>query len=172
MEMHSSAICGVIVLFLAFVDFSTVCNAESESNFTVTLPKAGHCPRRLNVVPSKRACDCDEDCPGDHKCCVFDCGAVCVPPVFKKPGVCPPRRWGAGMCAEFCSDDSNCPNNEKCCSNGCGHQCIAPYTVKPGRCAQPKGTPMCAEYCYHDGQCPGEQKCCRTTCGHSCSEPC
>lgn len=25
---------------------------------------------------------CDEDCPEDHKCCVFDCGAVCVPPAF------------------------------------------------------------------------------------------
>nr|ACM08205.1 Antileukoproteinase precursor [Salmo salar] len=89
-----------------------------------------------------------------------------------KPGVCPRRRWGSGMCAEFCSNDSNCPNDEKCCHNGCGHECIAPYTVKPGRCALPKGTPMCAEYCYHDGQCPEEQKCCRTTCGHACSEPC
>uniref|UniRef100_A0A4W5NR72 WAP domain-containing protein n=1 Tax=Hucho hucho TaxID=62062 RepID=A0A4W5NR72_9TELE len=89
-----------------------------------------------------------------------------------KPGMCPRRRWGSGMCAEFCSNDSDCPNDEKCCHNGCGHECIAPYTVKPGRCALPKGTPMCAEYCYHDGQCPEEQKCCRTTCGHACSEPC
>ncbi|XP_052338831.1 WAP four-disulfide core domain protein 18-like isoform X2 [Oncorhynchus keta] len=89
-----------------------------------------------------------------------------------KPGVCPRRRWGSGMCAEFCSNDSDCPNDEKCCHNGCGHECIAPYTVKPGRCALPKGTPMCAEFCYHDGQCPEEQKCCRTTCGHACSEPC
>ncbi|KAG7227052.1 hypothetical protein INR49_022399 [Caranx melampygus] len=85
-----------------------------------------------------------------------------------KPGVCPRRRWGSGLCAEFCSNDSDCPGNEKCCHNGCGHECIAPYTVKPGRCALPQGTPMCAEYCYHDGQCPGEQKCCRTTCGHAC----
>lgn len=45
-----------------------------------------------------------------------------------KPGVCPRRKWGAGMCAEFCSNDSDCPNAEKCCHNGCGHQCIAPYT--------------------------------------------
>ncbi|KAI3357306.1 hypothetical protein L3Q82_015763 [Scortum barcoo] len=89
-----------------------------------------------------------------------------------KPGVCPRRRWGSGMCAEYCSNDSDCPNNEKCCHNGCGHECIAPYTVKRGRCALPQGTPMCAEYCYHDGQCPGEQKCCKTTCGHACSEPC
>ncbi len=48
----------------------------------VTLPKPGHCPRLLNVVPSHRGCECDEDCPADHKCCVFDCGAVCVPPAF------------------------------------------------------------------------------------------
>ncbi|XP_054624757.1 WAP four-disulfide core domain protein 3 isoform X2 [Dunckerocampus dactyliophorus] len=89
-----------------------------------------------------------------------------------KPGVCPRRNWGSGLCAEFCSDDSDCPNKDKCCHNGCGHECIAPYKVKPGRCALPQGTPMCAEYCYHDGQCPGEQKCCRTTCGHACSEPC
>uniref|UniRef100_A0A8C7LZE5 WAP four-disulfide core domain 2 n=1 Tax=Oncorhynchus mykiss TaxID=8022 RepID=A0A8C7LZE5_ONCMY len=45
-----------------------------------------------------------------------------------KPGVCPRRRWGSGMCAEFCSNDSDCPNDEKCCHNGCGHECIAPYT--------------------------------------------
>uniref|UniRef100_A0A3B1II23 WAP four-disulfide core domain 2 n=1 Tax=Astyanax mexicanus TaxID=7994 RepID=A0A3B1II23_ASTMX len=99
--------------------------------------------------------------------------SVCEwPSPSTKPGVCPQRKWGSGMCAEYCSDDSDCPNNEKCCHNGCGHECTAPYTVKPGRCTKPKGTPMCAEYCYHDGQCPGEQKCCQTTCGHACSEPC
>ncbi|XP_059915916.1 WAP four-disulfide core domain protein 18-like isoform X3 [Gadus macrocephalus] len=92
--------------------------------------------------------------------------------VTGKPGVCPPRHWGVGMCAEFCSEDNDCPHHEKCCSNGCGHQCTAPYTVKPGRCLAPQLTNMCAEFCYQDGQCPGEQKCCRTTCGHACSEPC
>ncbi|KAM3618890.1 uncharacterized protein V6R79_026429 [Siganus canaliculatus] len=139
----------------------------------LVLPKPGHCPRLLNVVPSHKGCVCDEDCPSNHKCCVFDCGAVCVPPAFTKPGVCPRRTsLGVGLCAEFCSNDSDCPDNEKCCSNGCGHQCTAPHKVKPGRCPLPKGTPMCAEYCYHDGQCPAEQKCCRTTCGHACSEPC
>ncbi|KAJ4934219.1 hypothetical protein JOQ06_007021, partial [Pogonophryne albipinna] len=136
------------------------------------LPKPGHCPRLLNVIPSHKGCECDEDCPADNKCCVFDCGAVCVPPAFTKPGVCPRRNWGSGMCAEYCSNDNDCPNDEKCCHNGCGHECIAPYTVKRGRCALPQGTSMCAEYCYHDGQCPGEQKCCKTTCGHACSEPC
>ncbi|XP_017342964.1 WAP four-disulfide core domain protein 3 [Ictalurus punctatus] len=89
-----------------------------------------------------------------------------------KPGICPRRKWGSGMCAEYCTKDSDCPKEEKCCHNGCGHECITPYTVKAGQCPIPKGTPMCAEYCYHDGECPGVQKCCRTTCGHACSEPC
>ncbi|XP_028266464.1 WAP four-disulfide core domain protein 3 isoform X2 [Parambassis ranga] len=98
--------------------------------------------------------------------------AEAVSKTTAKPGVCPRRTRGFGVCAEYCSNDSDCPSDEKCCSNGCGHQCTKPFTVKPGRCALPKTTPMCAEYCYHDGQCPGEQKCCRTTCGHACSEPC
>lgn len=50
--------------------------------FPVTGPKPGHCPRLLNVVPSRKGCVCDGDCPAEHKCCVFDCGAVCVPPAF------------------------------------------------------------------------------------------
>ncbi|KAM3871954.1 WAP four-disulfide core domain protein 3 [Diretmus argenteus] len=172
MESHASVVCALTLALCAFVDFNIVFAAEADGNQTVSLPKPGHCPRRLTVVPSQKGCQCDEDCPEDHKCCAFDCGAVCVPPAFTKPGVCPRRHWGVGLCAEFCTDDSDCPGNEKCCHNGCGHQCIAPYTVKLGRCALPQGTPMCAEYCYHDGQCPGEQKCCRTTCGHACSEPC
>lgn len=44
--------------------------------------RPGHCPRLLQVVPSQRGCACDEDCPAQHKCCVFDCGALCVPPAF------------------------------------------------------------------------------------------
>uniref|UniRef100_A0A671LFL0 WAP four-disulfide core domain 2 n=1 Tax=Sinocyclocheilus anshuiensis TaxID=1608454 RepID=A0A671LFL0_9TELE len=92
-----------------------------------------------------------------HSACsgMVSLSCICI---TAKPGVCPRRKFGAGMCAEFCVNDSDCPNNEKCCSNGCGHECMAPYTVKPGRCALPKGTPMC--------------KCCPTTCGHACSEPC
>lgn len=158
-------------LVFLFLSLAFVSEASPTHNSTDQL-KPGHCPRRLNVVPSGRGCVCDDDCPGEDKCCVFDCGAVCVPPASTKPGVCPRRRLGSGMCAEFCSDDSDCPKDEKCCHNGCGHECTPPYKVKPGRCGPPKGTPMCAEYCYHDGQCPDEQKCCPTTCGHSCAEPC
>ncbi|XP_076019486.1 WAP four-disulfide core domain protein 3 [Genypterus blacodes] len=162
METHSWAVWALI---LAFVSLNAVFAAGAEG-------KSGNCPRILKVVPSQTGCKCDEDCPGDDKCCVFGSGGVCVPPVFTKPGVCPRRLWGNGMCAEFCSDDSDCPNEEKCCSNGCGHQCMPPYTVKPGRCPRPQGTSMCAEYCHHDGECPERQKCCRTTCGHACTEPC
>ncbi|CAL8254262.1 unnamed protein product [Arctogadus glacialis] len=83
----------------------------------------GQCPRALpDEEPSIRGCTRDQDCPGGHKCCVFDCGAVCVAPAFRKPGVCPPRRGGVGLCAEFCSEDNDCPHHEKCSSNGCGHQ--------------------------------------------------
>ncbi|XP_078391476.1 WAP four-disulfide core domain protein 3 [Cetorhinus maximus] len=89
-----------------------------------------------------------------------------------KPGVCPQRHGGVGVCAEYCTDDSDCPGDEKCCSNGCGHSCAAAQKVKPGRCSLPRGTKMCAEFCHHDGDCPAEQKCCKTTCGHACSEPC
>ncbi|XP_008316926.1 WAP four-disulfide core domain protein 3 [Cynoglossus semilaevis] len=88
-----------------------------------------------------------------------------------KPGRCPRRKWGAGLCAEFCQTDSDCPNEQKCCSNGCGHQCMEPNAVKHGRCPKPQRTHMCAEFCVHDGQCPEKQKCCRTTCGKACTDP-
>uniref|UniRef100_A0A9J8BWZ5 WAP domain-containing protein n=1 Tax=Cyprinus carpio carpio TaxID=630221 RepID=A0A9J8BWZ5_CYPCA len=44
----------------------------------------GFCPARLSsrAVPSR--CSSDEDCPGGHKCCRFDCGPVCVLPVFSE----------------------------------------------------------------------------------------
>nr|QKG82159.1 triple WAP protein [Misgurnus anguillicaudatus] len=168
MKTHVYCLLSVCVVLLCLAGCWTPTAAAPGRNLTVV----SHCPRKLTVAPSSHGCVSDEDCTGQHKCCVFDCGAVCVPPAYTKSGVCPRRRFGAGMCAEFCANDSNCPGNEKCCSNGCGHECTAPYTVKPGRCSLPKGTPMCAEYCYHDGQCPAEQKCCPTTCGHACSEPC
>uniref|UniRef100_A0A3Q2YS24 WAP four-disulfide core domain 2 n=2 Tax=Hippocampus comes TaxID=109280 RepID=A0A3Q2YS24_HIPCM len=171
-SMDKYTVCALVIALGAFVQFKIVFTQNSRNNLTEIRPKAGRCPRLLKVVPSRKGCACDQDCPENHKCCVFDCGAACVPPSLNKPGVCPRRKWGYGQCAEFCYDDSDCPNEEKCCSNGCGHECTVPYKVKPGRCALPQGTPMCAEYCYHDGQCPEEQKCCRTTCGHACSKPC
>ncbi|XP_023660765.2 WAP four-disulfide core domain protein 3 [Paramormyrops kingsleyae] len=164
---------GVLLFLCAVLHlFEWSSSALIAAGHNSTAPKPGHCPKRLTVIPSKRACSGDSDCPALDKCCTFSCGAVCVPAAFTKPGVCPRRKRGSGMCAEFCVDDSDCPKAEKCCYNGCGHECVAPYTVKPGSCTRPSGTPMCAEFCYHDGECPDEQKCCRTTCGHACSDPC
>ncbi|XP_078092176.1 WAP four-disulfide core domain protein 3 [Mustelus asterias] len=155
-----------LTLSILFLD------STSAKGHNSTVIKFGKCPRRLVVAVTKRGCTCDEDCPGPDKCCVFDCGAVCVPPAFRKPGVCPQRHGGVGVCAEYCTDDSDCPDDEKCCSNGCGHSCVSAHKVKSGRCSLPRGTKMCAEFCHHDGDCPAEQKCCKTTCGHACSEPC
>ncbi|XP_031649169.1 WAP four-disulfide core domain protein 2-like [Oncorhynchus kisutch] len=89
-----------------------------------------------------------------------------------KPGVCPVRRWGMGICAELCSNDSDCPNDEKCCHNGCGHDCIAPYTAKPGVCPVRRwGMGICAELCSNDSDCPNDEKCCHNGCGHNCIAP-
>ncbi|XP_029575511.1 uncharacterized protein LOC115166029 isoform X2 [Salmo trutta] len=89
-----------------------------------------------------------------------------------KPGVCPRRRWGIGICAELCSNDSDCPNDEKCCYNGCGHVCIAPYTGKPGVCPRRRwGIGICAELCSNDSDCPNDEKCCYNGCGHVCIAP-
>uniref|UniRef100_A0AAR2JF03 WAP four-disulfide core domain 2 n=1 Tax=Pygocentrus nattereri TaxID=42514 RepID=A0AAR2JF03_PYGNA len=127
-RMKTGLLCFVSLVLLSVAQRPSPAGAAPGRNSTVL--KAGHCPRKLTVIPSSRACVCDDDCPGDDKCCVFDCGAVCVPPAFTKPGVCPRRKWGSGMCAEYCTNDSDCPNEEKCCHNGCGHECIAPYTGK------------------------------------------
>lgn len=45
---------------------------------------SGQCPATLTVVPSLKGCASDRDCSGGHKCCRFDCGPVCVPPVFSE----------------------------------------------------------------------------------------
>ncbi|XP_075898452.1 WAP four-disulfide core domain protein 3 [Nelusetta ayraudi] len=172
MEKHWPALCALILTLAALVHFDTAAASQADAASRVTRTKPGYCPRVLKVVPLHKGCVCDDDCPGNHKCCSVERRDVCVPPAFKKPGLCPRARWGSGVCAEHCYDDSDCPGKEKCCSSGCGHQCTAPYTVKPGRCGLPQRAPMCAEYCYHDGDCAGKQKCCKTSCGHNCSDPC
>uniref|UniRef100_A0A673JCJ1 WAP four-disulfide core domain 2 n=1 Tax=Sinocyclocheilus rhinocerous TaxID=307959 RepID=A0A673JCJ1_9TELE len=104
-----------------------------------------------------------------HSACsgIVSLSCICI---TAKPGVCPRRKFGAGMCAEFCVNDSDCPNNEKCCSNGCGHECMAPYTAKPGVCPRRKfGAGMCAEFCVNDSDCPNNEKCCSN--GYLCFHP-
>ncbi|XP_039632504.1 WAP four-disulfide core domain protein 3 [Polypterus senegalus] len=168
--MKTGETCYLLVLSCVLIGWLDATHATRKDLPTEVKP--GHCPKKLQVTPSKRVCSNDHECPSNDKCCIFSCGAVCVPPAFTKPGVCPRRKTGMGTCAEYCANDSDCPGVKKCCSNGCGHECVKPYIVKPGRCQLPKTTHMCAEFCYHDGDCPEEQKCCRTTCGSACSDPC
>uniref|UniRef100_A0A3Q3EB87 WAP four-disulfide core domain 2 n=1 Tax=Hippocampus comes TaxID=109280 RepID=A0A3Q3EB87_HIPCM len=133
-------------------------------------PKPGECSRNYLLAPSKSGCVSDQDCPGDHKCCVFDCEDVCKPPAFNKPGVCPDTTGQLGYCAFLCFDDRDCSDELKCCRNGCGgYNCMLPFKVKPGRC--PLHQETCVDHCFHDGQCPGDQKCCQAACGHTCSQP-
>uniref|UniRef100_A0A8C1J0M7 WAP domain-containing protein n=1 Tax=Cyprinus carpio TaxID=7962 RepID=A0A8C1J0M7_CYPCA len=112
----------------------------------------GLCPARLTVVPSHRGCTSDKDCPGGYKCCQFDCGPVCVPPVFSDPG-------DPLLCTFF-----------SCCilkwHTVYMHKLkLTVHAVKPGQCPIPEMTPLFAESCFHDGQCPATQKCCPTTGG-------
>ncbi|XP_041859512.1 WAP four-disulfide core domain protein 3-like [Melanotaenia boesemani] len=87
--------------------------------------KKGHCPRIFYGIIWQH-CLKDGDCPGNHKCCLFDRTFACAPPVIK---VCPDTNGRVGLCAEFCSSDRDCSRGFKCCSNGCGHQCTRPVTV-------------------------------------------
>ncbi|XP_030590345.1 keratin-associated protein 5-1-like [Archocentrus centrarchus] len=157
-------------------------------------PVLDDCPRHLNLALARKGC---KDCPRDHICCVCLGEEVCVPPVSKKPGVCPRRCLDFGNCAESCSCDSDCSDHEKCCSNGCGHECM-PAVIeycpwchnhvpspkgcsnfprdhkdeKPGVC--PRKRPdfgHCTKFCSCDSDCPKNEKCCPTKCGHECIAP-
>uniref|UniRef100_A0A671PCD9 WAP domain-containing protein n=1 Tax=Sinocyclocheilus anshuiensis TaxID=1608454 RepID=A0A671PCD9_9TELE len=44
-----------------------------------------------------------------------------------KPGVCPKRFLGVGLCKGLCVNDIDCPKDEKCCSTKCGRKCTHPY---------------------------------------------
>lgn len=48
----------------------------------VTRTKPGYCPRVIKVIPLHKGCVCDDDCPGNHKCCSVERRDVCVPPAF------------------------------------------------------------------------------------------
>ena len=53
------------------------------------------------------------------------------PPGRGKPGSCPFRRTGFGLCINECFSDFSCRGRQKCCSNGCGRECMRPSW---GRC--------------------------------------
>uniref|UniRef100_A0A671L0F5 WAP domain-containing protein n=1 Tax=Sinocyclocheilus anshuiensis TaxID=1608454 RepID=A0A671L0F5_9TELE len=72
-------------------------------------------------------CSRDGNCPNDEKCCSNGCGHQCMPPYKVKPGVCPRRFLGVGLCKGLCVNDIDCPKDEKCCSTKCGRKCTHPY---------------------------------------------
>ncbi len=102
-------------------------------------------------------CSHDGDCPNDEKCCSNGCGHQCTAIsigmllhtnalviffsitvinsviwflcvcITEKPGVCPRRFYGVGLCAELCVNDIDCPNDEKCCRTICGCECASPF---------------------------------------------
>ncbi|XP_026063020.1 WAP four-disulfide core domain protein 18-like [Carassius auratus] len=104
----------------------------------------GFCPVRLTVVPSHQGCSSDEDCPGGQKCCQFDCGPVCVLPVFKKPGQCPIPEM-IPLCAKSCFNDGQCPATQKCCPTTSGLACREPR-------GQGRGQTSCQGSGYGAGQ--------------------
>uniref|UniRef100_A0A672M2X2 WAP domain-containing protein n=1 Tax=Sinocyclocheilus grahami TaxID=75366 RepID=A0A672M2X2_SINGR len=94
---------------------------------------------------------------------------VCI---TEKPGVCPRRFIGVGLCKTLCVSDIDCPKDEKCCSTKCGRECTPPFIEKPGVCpSRSLRIGVCAEMCSHDRDCPNNQKCCSNGCGHQCMAP-
>ncbi|XP_026105973.1 perlwapin-like isoform X2 [Carassius auratus] len=167
--MNARVCCSLTAVLLCL----SVCLSTTDAKGRVT-KKPGVCPRNNVIgicVVRDNYCFNDGDCPNDQKCCSYGCGRQCRSPYKAKPGVCPSKTLGVGLCVTSCSLDSNCPNDQKCCSNGCGRQCMAPYKEKPGVC--PKTTPIikgvCAELCSHDGDCPNDEKCCSNGSGHQCT---
>ncbi|XP_037540430.1 perlwapin-like [Nematolebias whitei] len=88
------------------------------------MPKPGHCPKYFESFAPLKPCHSDRDCPGSDKCCVFDYGSGCAPPIFLQPGICPRGPLNKPPIAPQCDNDEDCSGDEKCCFNGCGHQCM------------------------------------------------
>ncbi|XP_072223280.1 WAP four-disulfide core domain protein 3 [Leuresthes tenuis] len=152
------------VLFFSFGVF-----VQSFMTFHDGHTKPGQCPPQIYGFPSQIGCDCDGDCPDDHKCCEFVCGSVCVPPIFLK-AECPTKHWSIGTCVHACADDHHCPHGKKCCFNGCGYECMIPKIAgKPGNCGFPGFT--CEKHCSDDSNCGGNEKCCHAFCGYTCKDP-
>ncbi|CAG6021348.1 unnamed protein product [Menidia menidia] len=155
--------CAISLLVLSFGIF-----VHSLFKFHDGHTKPGQCPSSLRGFPSGVGCECDGDCPDNHKCCEYHCGNFCLPPVFVR-AECPDNHWSVGTCVNSCSDDHHCPHGKKCCFNGCGHECTVPKIVKPGSCGFPSLT--CEKLCSDDSNCDGNEKCCSAFCGLACREP-
>uniref|UniRef100_A0A8C1P6W1 WAP domain-containing protein n=1 Tax=Cyprinus carpio TaxID=7962 RepID=A0A8C1P6W1_CYPCA len=138
--------------------------------------KPGVCPKIQILGVCEELCSQDGDCLNDEKCCSNGCGHQCMAPSKVKPGVCPRKALGIGLCHVLeCVDDIDCPNDEKCCSTKCGRECTPPFIAKPGMCPRNNVKEpvfgVCAELCSRDSDCPNDQKCCSNGCGHQCMPP-
>jgi len=94
-------------------------------------PKQGNCPAVplgvrsciMFTTPPADACQSDDQCAGDNKCCpTACCKQQCVAPV----GICPPSVPGqVGICIEECGPAKPCTGGKACCTNECGgHVCL------------------------------------------------
>lgn len=131
----------------------------------VTRTKPGYCPRVLKVIPLHKGCVCDDDCPGNHKCCSVERRDVCVPPAFS---TCPclellPLRVWMKLKSLVLLLLSLLPDPAANSSAA---------SEKAGLCPRARwGSGVCAEHCYDDSDCPGKEKCCSSGCGHQCTAP-
>ena len=146
--------------------------------------KPGRCPWQKSppifCITSRDACQSDDECEDDQKCCQFGCGRACALPVSEnKPGKCPRVSENRGVCnkkGDMCNKDTDCPGTRKCCFNGCQRDCSlpeAPQRVKPGVCPgvnaiDPNLCKNTKNECKVDADCFGHLKCCFNGCYNEC----
>ncbi|XP_047230335.1 WAP four-disulfide core domain protein 3 [Girardinichthys multiradiatus] len=162
MGTHWYAIGALILAFGTFVQSYTILFPKDPPT------KPGQCPRFITHFPTGVGCNCDQDCPGDDKCCNYQCGSFCLHPDFIRAEC--PKPSGVGTCDEKCQEDKDCCCGRRCCSNGCGLECMIPKIVKPGHCGL-WSPHECGDFCKDDGYCTGDKKCCPSFCGNFCKDP-
>ncbi|XP_016363099.1 WAP four-disulfide core domain protein 3-like [Sinocyclocheilus anshuiensis] len=134
--MKARVCCSLIAVLLCLSVYLSTTDAKK-----LVTAKPGVCPiYNLDgavFIACLELCSRDGNCPNDEKCCSNGCGHQCMPPYKVKPGVCPRRFLGVGLCKGLCVNDIDCPKDEKCCSTKCGRKCTHPYKVRPGLCLKP-----------------------------------
>ncbi|XP_063231610.1 balbiani ring protein 3-like [Bacillus rossius redtenbacheri] len=150
---------------------------------------AGRCPA-LAVCPGPlAACDGDDDCGGQHKCCASPCGRTCVRPLFtgceqvqaeagRRARALGPQ--GAGARVPRC-DSAGDFEQVQCSADGSKCWCVdaagfeLPGTRAPGRdlanCSDPRpcSAATCRMLCPH-GFALAEDGCPKCQCYDPCSE--